>query len=210
VKYLFLAVLVNQLTYTGLFLDGHPHAWVDLPIAMASYYVYLYLNFSGYCDMAIGTAGLVGIRCAENFDNPFAARNVKEFWNRWHITLSTYMRDVVFSPLSTWLVRRVGATRANHATAACIMVVFLIVGVWHGVGWNFLLFGLAHGLAVVANHYYTLFLKKRLGRERFLAYGKNPLVRWIAVGSTFAYISASLFLFANDITSMRSIFALLR
>jgi len=74
----------------------------------------------------------------------------------------------------------------------------------------FLLFGLAHGLAVVANHYYTLFLKKRLGRERFLAYGKNPLVRWIAVGSTFAYISASLFLFANDIPSMRSIFALLR
>lgn len=209
VKFSFLASMVNQFSYTGLLLDGHPHAWVDLPTAMVCYYLFLYLNFSGYCDMAIGVAGLLGIRVAENFENPFAARNVKDFWNRWHITLSTYMRDVVFSPLSKWLVRTLGPARVNHATAICIMVVFLLVGIWHGVGWHFLLFGLSHGLAVAANHYYTIFLKKTLGRARFLAYGKSALVRGTAVVLTFAYISASLFLFANDGRAMRAIFTVL-
>ena len=102
---------------------------------MVFYYLYLYCNFSGYCDMAIGAAGLIGIPVAENFNNPFAARNVKDFWNRWHITLSSYMRDVVFAPLSKNLVRAMGPAYANHAIALTITVVFLLVGVWHGVGW---------------------------------------------------------------------------
>ena len=105
VKFKFFGPLLNQLTYSGLLLDGHPHLWVDLPIAAVAYYLYLYCNFSGFCDIAIGGAGLMGIPVAENFANPFAARNMKDYWNRWHITLSLYMRDVVFSPLSKALVR---------------------------------------------------------------------------------------------------------
>jgi len=210
VKFLFLAALINQLSYAGLLLDGHPHSRIDLPIAVISYYIFLYLNFSGYCDIAIGVAGLVGIRVAENFDNPFVARNVKDFWNRWHITLSVFMRDVVFSPLSKWLVRLMGPALSNHAIAICIMVVFLIVGVWHGVGWNYFLFGLAHGVAVVANHYYAIYLKRLLGRDRFLAYGRSSIVRAGAVVITFLYVSATMFLFANSITSMRKIFTEIR
>jgi D-alanyl-lipoteichoic acid acyltransferase DltB (MBOAT superfamily) len=210
VKYQFLAGLCNQLTYSGLLLDDHPHHWVDLPVAMLFYYLYLYLNFSGFCDMAIGAAGLMGIAVPENFDNPFAARNVKDFWNRWHITLSVWMRDVVFSPLSKFLVGKMGIQLADHAIALTITIVFLLVGIWHGCGWNFAAYGAVHALGVVANHYYTIFLKKKLGRERFKAYNDNQWIRAIAVVLTFCYCGASLIFFANTFPQIKEIFSVLR
>jgi D-alanyl-lipoteichoic acid acyltransferase DltB (MBOAT superfamily) len=210
VKYQFLGNLCNQLTYSSLLQDEHPHYWMDVPVAMLFFYLYLYCNFSGFCDMAIGAAALIGIPVPENFDNPFAARNVKDFWNRWHITLSTWMRDVVFSPLSKFLVGKFGIKLADHAIALTIIIVFLLVGIWHGAGWNFAAYGAAHALGVVANHYYTIFLKKKLGRDGFKAYNENRWIRAIAVALTFCYCAASLFLFANTFPEMKEIFAVLR
>lgn len=206
VKFGFLGVLLNQLTYRALLMDGHPHHWVDLPIAAIAYYLYLYCNFSGFCDIAIGSAGLIGIPVLENFDNPFAARNLKDFWNRWHITLSHYMRDIVFSPLSKIFVHAFGLSRANHAIALAIAMVFLMVGVWHGVGWHYAAFGAMHALGVVANHYYTIILKNKLGKGGFAAYNRSPAVRAVAVPLTFCYVAASLFVFANDWNMMKYIF----
>jgi D-alanyl-lipoteichoic acid acyltransferase DltB (MBOAT superfamily) len=210
VKYKYFSPLLNQLTYAGLLLDGHPHAWTDLPVAAVAYYLYLYCNFSGSCDIAVGCAGLMGISVAENFDRPFAARNMRNFWNRWHITLSQYMRDVVFSPLSKLLVRMLGPARLNLAVALTALVVFLLVGVWHGTGWHYLAWGLMHGIGVAGVHYYTVGLKKWLGRDGFEAYNKNRVIHAIAVVLTFAYVTAALFLFANDWNSMKNIFAMLQ
>jgi D-alanyl-lipoteichoic acid acyltransferase DltB (MBOAT superfamily) len=209
-KFEFLGTLCNQLTYSGLFQDDHPHTWVHLAAAVLFYYLYLYCNFSGFCDMAIGAAGLIGIPVPENFDNPFLARNVKDFWNRWHITLSVWMRDTVFSPLSKFLVRVMGPSLANHAVALTITVVFLLVGIWHGVGWNFAAYGAVHAVGVVTNHYYTIFLKKRLGRDGFKAYNENPWIRAAAIAVTFCYCGASLLFFANSFPQIREIFASLR
>ncbi len=210
VKYQFLGNLCNQLTYSGLLLDDHPHHWLDLPVAMLFFYLYLYLNFSGFCDMAIGAAALIGIPVPENFDNPFAARNVKEFWNRWHITLSHYMRDVVFSPLSKFLVRVMGVSLADHAIALAITVVFLLLGIWHGVGWHFAAYGAAQSLGMVTVNYYTIFLKNRLGREGFKAYSQNRWIQGAAVVLTFVYVGASLFFFANTFADMKTIFAVFK
>jgi D-alanyl-lipoteichoic acid acyltransferase DltB (MBOAT superfamily) len=210
VKYQYLGPLCNQLTYANLLLDDHYHPWMDLPVAVVFYYLYLYLNFSGLCDLAIGAAGLIGIPVAENFDNPFAARNVKDFWNRWHITLSAWMRDLVFSPLSKFLVHVMGVKLADHAIALTITIVFLLVGIWHGVGWNYAAFGAMHALGVVANHYYTIVLKKRLGRDGFKAYNSNRWIHAAAVVLTFGYCAASFFLFANTIPDMKEIFIALR
>ena len=209
-KFQFLANILNQLSYGGLLLDGYPHAPVDLLIAGVAYYLYIYCNFSGFCDMAIGAAGLLGIHVKENFQNPLAARNVKDFWNRWHITLSIYTRDMVFSPLSKYLVRKMGAQNANHAIALAILAVFLIVGVWHGLGWNYLLFGAVHAAGVIVNHYYGIWLKKRLGKTAFKAYNANQAIRFLAIVSTFLYVTASFFIFANDFSSMRKIFNAIR
>ena len=210
VKFKFLGSVCFQLTYANLLLDDHYHPWTDLPVAMVFYYLFLYLNFSGFCDAAIGVAGLIGIPVAENFQTPFAARNVKDFWNRWHITLSQYMRDVVFSPLSKFLVRFTGPAHANQAVALAIVVVFLLVGIWHGVGWNFVAYGAVHALGVAANHYYTLGLKKRLGREGFKAYNENPWIHAVAVVSTFCFCVASLFIFANTLPEMKHLLSILR
>ena len=205
VKYKFLGSFFFQLTYAGFLQDDHYHPWIDLPVAMVFYYIFLYCNFSGFCDMAVGAAGLIGIPVAENFANPFAARNVKDFWNRWHITLSAWMRDVVFAPLSKFLVRWFGPARASHAIALTITLVFLLVGVWHGVGWQFALFGAVHALGVVGNHYYTIGLKQWLGRERFKAYNENRWIHAAAVVATFVYIAASLFCFDNSLPQMKAI-----
>jgi D-alanyl-lipoteichoic acid acyltransferase DltB (MBOAT superfamily) len=210
VKYQFLGNLCNQLTYSGLLLDDHPHHWMDLPVAMLFYYLYLYLNFSGFCDMAIGAAGLMGIAVPENFENPFAARNVKDFWNRWHITLSGWMRDQVFSPLSKFLVRVMGVKLADHAIALTILVTFLLIGIWHGVGWNYAAFGLAQAVGVATVHYYTIFLKKKLGRDGFKAYNENRWIQAAAVVITFCYYAVTLFLFANTFAEMKQIFSVLQ
>ena len=205
VKYLFLGTLCSQLSYGGLLLDDHYHHWFELPIAAIFYYLYLYCNFSGFCDAAIGVAALIGIPVPENFDRPFMSRNVKDFWNRWHITLSVYMRDIVFSPLSKFLAHRMGLPNVDHAIALTIVLVFLLVGVWHGTGGHYAVFGLLHGLAVAVNHYYTIGLKKWLGRERFKAYNANPWIRAIAVVVTFLYVAASMFFFANNTHEMKEI-----
>ena len=153
---------------------------------------------------------MIGIEVPENFDVPFAARNVKDFWNRWHITLSVWMRDIVFTPLSKYLVALTGPKFVNHAVALTIVVVFLLVGIWHGTGWNYALFGLAHAFALVVNHYYTIALKKRLGRDRFKAYMENRWIHAIAVVMTFCYCAAALFLFANTVPEMKEILSCLR
>ena len=210
VKYQFLGGLCSQLAYSGLLFDDNTHHWIDLPVAMIFYYLFLYCNFSGFCDMAIGAAGLIGIPVPENFDRPFASRSVKDFWNRWHITLSQYMRDIVFAPLSKFLVRVCGPANADHAIALTILIVFLLIGIWHGVGWNYAAFGVMHAIGVAGNHYYTIFLKKRLGRDRFKAYNENRLIHAVAVIATFLYCAASFFLFANTFPDMREILSILK
>jgi D-alanyl-lipoteichoic acid acyltransferase DltB (MBOAT superfamily) len=209
-KYLFLASLCSQLSYAGLLLDGHPHSKADFLVAVIFYYLYLYCNFSGYCDMAIGTAGLLGIEVRENFDDPLVARNLQEFWTRWHMTLSAYMRDMVFSPLSKWLALKMGTKSVNHAIAITIVTVFILIGIWHGNGWNFLLYGVTQGVGVTTVHYYNVFLKKSLGKTAYAAYHRNPVIRAAAVSLTFLYTAGSLFFFANTLTSAREILGALR
>ena len=208
VKYRFLAGLLDQLTYRGLLLDGHPHGSLDLVIAAVAYYLFLYCNFSGFCDMAIGTAGLMGVRIEENFRYPFAARNARDFWNRWHITLSVFMRDIVFTPASKYLTRAFGIKGANHAAALSIGLVFILIGLWHGTGWNYLAFGVTQAVGVATTHYYTLWLKG-LGRERFRAYMDSRWIEAAAIGVTLVFTTGAFFLFANSVADIREIFAAL-
>ncbi len=202
-KYFFLGNLANQLSYTGIFYDDRPHGLFDLAVAVVFYYLFLFLNFSGFCDMAIGLAALVGVRVRENFDNPFAARNVKEFWNRWHITLSEYTRDVIFAPVSKALIKKLGVSYANFGIAAAIFLVFIVIGIWHGVGWRFVLFGAVHAAGVIVNHFYTVWMKRRLGKEKYKAYNENNLVNAAAIIATFCYVALSFFIFANDYDMLR-------
>ena len=208
-KYLVLAALLNQYTYAGLLRDGHPHQKIELVIAMFSYTLYLYCNFSGFCDMVVGISGLLGIDVMENFNAPFASRNLQDFWANWHISLSMWLRGTMFTPMMKALIRKFGPKSTNHATAFSICAVFVVIGMWHGVGINFALFGLSQGLGLAAVHYYSVFLKRKLGKEGFAVYRANRLIYAVGCAMTFVYFSLSLFLFANSWQEMHDVFRIL-
>ncbi|MCA9050891.1 MAG: hypothetical protein KDA89_19270, partial [Planctomycetaceae bacterium] len=106
----------------------------------------VYNDFFGYTSIMRGISGLFGIQLSPNFNLPFAAGNLSEFWMRWHITLSNWLRDYVFLPLSRTLLKRNHDHRSLIVIATPILVTMLASGVWHGLGWNYLLWGLVLGL----------------------------------------------------------------
>jgi alginate O-acetyltransferase complex protein AlgI len=107
--------------------------------AALGYSLQLYFDFSGYSDMAVGIAFLLGFHFPQNFDSPYKAANPSQFWRRWHMTLSFWMRDYVFIPLG-------GSRRGMAMTVRNLMVTFIVVGIWHGAGWTFIVWGLLHGI----------------------------------------------------------------
>jgi D-alanyl-lipoteichoic acid acyltransferase DltB (MBOAT superfamily) len=107
-----------------------------------SYTFQLYFDFSGYTDMAIGTALLFNIKLPINFHSPYKSTNIQDFWRRWHITLSRFLRDYVYIPLG-------GNRNGNFHTYNNLMATFILGGIWHGAGWTFVFWGFLHGMALV-------------------------------------------------------------
>ncbi|EAR07919.1 MBOAT family O-acyltransferase [Reinekea blandensis] len=124
-----------------------------------SYTIQLYYDFSGYCDMAIGAALFFNINLPINFNSPYKALNIQDFWRRWHMTLSTWLRDYVYIPMG-------GNRKSSRITSRNLLLTFFIGGVWHGAGWGFVLWGILHGLALVFHRMWTstgLKMSKYLG-----------------------------------------------
>ena len=127
----------------------------ELPMAVAwlgaiGYTLQIYFDFSGYSDMAIGLGRIFGFTYLENFNYPYISRSIREFWRRWHISLSSWFRDYVYFPLG-------GSRKGKARTYANLLVVFLLCGLWHGASWNFIVWGLLHGGCMVL---------ERVGAER--------------------------------------------
>ena len=128
----------------GVFSSMHTASGVQLLMACLLYPIELYADFSGYTDMAIGIGMLFGLKLSPNFAHPFTAQTTAEFWRRWHISLSSWVRDYLFLPLSSF-TRRWG----KWGVAASLMVTFIALGVWHGAGWKFAVYGFIQGLVIV-------------------------------------------------------------
>jgi len=211
VKFFFLSAVLGGITYGAAFLsDGNQHSWLDLALAVLVYPLYLYCNFSGLCDLAIGASALCGISVMENFDRPFSARNFQEFWSRWHISLSKFMRDLVFTPTVKALTRRMSAAALPAATAIGILTVFLLIGAWHGLKPNFILFGISQGFGVLFIFLGGRFLKWRLSKAAYVAYMRHPGWRVVGIAATYLYFSLTMFLFANSFEDARAVLAHLR
>jgi D-alanyl-lipoteichoic acid acyltransferase DltB (MBOAT superfamily) len=120
----------------------------DVLLAFFAYAVQVYCDFSGYTDIAIGVALLMGLTFPQNFDRPFGSRSLNEFWRRWHMTLSRFVRDYVYFPL--------GGGRKGPARAALnLWLMMVIVGFWHGATWGFVVFGAMHGTWMVIEREWT-------------------------------------------------------
>ncbi|MGR9037820.1 MAG: MBOAT family O-acyltransferase, partial [Gammaproteobacteria bacterium] len=115
-----------------------------------AYTFQLYFDFSGYSDMAIGLAMMFGIRLPLNFNSPYKATNIIEFWRRWHMTLSRFMRDYIYIPLG-------GNKKGLVGRHLNLMITMLLGGLWHGAGWNFMFWGGLHGFYLIANHFWRSF-----------------------------------------------------
>jgi D-alanyl-lipoteichoic acid acyltransferase DltB (MBOAT superfamily) len=119
-------------------------SWPALVVALYAYTAEIYLDFSGYTDLARGLALLLGFELPENFRYPYAATNISEFWRRWHMTFSRWLRDYLYFPLG-------GSRRGRLRTCANLLATMLVCGLWHGASWGFVIWGLLHGLALVAH-----------------------------------------------------------
>ncbi len=162
VKVVVIQGIFLQLSPENYLMDYRLHSFYEVVIAALGFYVYLYANFSGLNDVSIGAAGLMGIAVKENFDQPYRAQSITEMWARWHITLSQWMRDIVFLPLSTFLMRHARWLGRHQAIAISLMTVFVLIGWWHGngVGWQYWTMGSLYGVAVVAEFYLGQWVKR--------------------------------------------------
>lgn len=153
-----------------------PGGWM----VILGYTLQLYFDFSGYCDIAAGCARLLGLRLPVNFDSPYRSLSVGEFWKRWHITLTSFLRECLYFPLG-------GSRKGAGRTCGNILLVFLVSGLWHGAGWTFVIWGGLHGLGQVL--------------ERAWGPGRDKLPRVLRWALTFGFVNAAwVFFQAPDVS----------
>ena len=169
-------------------------SFLEIAFACCLYYVYLFFDFAGYSHIAIGAGLFWGIRLPENFNKPFIARNLSDFWNRWHISLSTILRDYLFYPMSLTMKRSAFfRSRQNLATILPPLITFLIAGVWHGAGLNFVIFGGVHGIGLAA----LALMKRAKTKNAFAAWWASSPVGYLgSIAITFLYVSFGMLFFA--------------
>ena len=164
---------------------------LDYLLAIYGFAMQIYCDFSGYTDMAIGAALILGVRLPGNFTCPYTAASVAEFWRRWHITLSRWLRDYLYIPLG-------GNRHGSRREAVNLFVTMGLGGLWHGANWTFVLWGLFHGIGIAATH-----LLRHLGGATLI----NALPRWVAVLGTFHFVCIGWIIFrARDLETAVRVF----
>jgi alginate O-acetyltransferase complex protein AlgI len=170
-----------------LLAPGPPFGPADYWIATAAYAAKIYFDFSGYSDIAIGLGGLLGVRIPENFERPYWAENISQFWRRWHMSLSSWIRDYVFIPLG-------GSKRGRAATAANLFLAMAVAGLWHGAAWTFVLWGLWHGAGLAVHRWWSAFV---VSRVPLLRCGHRSIAA-LSICVTFLFVCLGWVLFATS------------
>jgi alginate O-acetyltransferase complex protein AlgI len=176
-------------------------------ILFVSYPFLLYANFSGYIDIVLALARLMRLRLPENFNRPFSATSFIEFWNRWHITLSSWLKTYVYNPLLIALMRRIPSTSAEPFLGVfSFFVTFFLIGVWHGRTKEFVIYGLLLGVGVAINKLWQIGLARAMGRKSYKEMTKNPFYVTSARGLTFSWFAFTLFWFWASASQISSIY----
>jgi len=173
-------------------LTGFRAPWPYLLVEAQFYYLWVFLDFSAYSDIAVGAGRLMGIETPENFNKPLLARNIINFWERWHMSLSNFIRRNVFIPLQLNLMRRSAGNRPKFNASIAITVSFVAVGLWHGVEWRFFIWGAIHATAVMVCVLYRSLLGKRFTKKQLEEFLARPAYRIAATLITFEFVAFSL------------------
>lgn len=165
----------------------HNYSGVSLIVGTYAYALQIYFDFSAYTDMARGTGRMFGISLTENFNSPYLASSIADFWRRWHISFSRWILDYIFKPLQMgW------RDWGQAGTAAALIVTFLVSGIWHGATWGFVIWGLLHGIYLASATYYRPY-QKRL--HKWLGVEKSPWLKCWQVFVTFNLVCLALVFF---------------
>jgi alginate O-acetyltransferase complex protein AlgI len=164
---------------------GATYATPDYWVGMLAYTAKIYFDFTGYSDIAIGLAGLLGFRIPENFDRPYWAENISQFWRRWHMSLSSWIRDYIFIPLG-------GSRRGKLLTAVNLFIAMALAGLWHGAAWTFVLWGLWHGIGLAAHRAWSVAAVPRLA----VLNSGTAQIRALSIIATFLFVCFGWVLFA--------------
>ncbi|MBJ94754.1 MAG: hypothetical protein CMP23_09830 [Rickettsiales bacterium] len=204
-------VVADNLAPLALFAIPEPSA-LALPLLWGSVLLQLFVlfcDFAGYCHIVLGTAQLIGAPLPENFNRPFAASNLQQFWERWHMSLTSMIRDYVFTPAAKLIVQRAERVWQGQLLAAVYFGTMMLVALWHGTSWGMLLFGVLHGLALL-----TIQLKPKWSRAMppvgwLQTERARQAVRGSAVVATYVFVSLTVVLWVGPTERWIEIFALL-
>ncbi len=171
-------LIANQMAYLADDIFAIPGTVLDCKIAwlgITAYTLQIYFDFSGYSDMAIGLGRMLGFTFKENFNLPYTARSIQDFWRRWHISLSSWFREYLYIPLG-------GSRISEKRTYLNILIVFAVTGIWHGAGFNFLLWGGYYGVLLVLERWQ---LKRWLEKPAFYFFGHIYTLLAVMIGWVF-------------------------
>jgi D-alanyl-lipoteichoic acid acyltransferase DltB (MBOAT superfamily) len=182
-----LAYALQRVFLTGFMVPG----WRFF-LEIQLFYIWLYLDFSGLSDLAVGIGSLLGLATPENFDRPYLARNMINFWERWHISLSQFIRRNLYIPIQLWLVRRTEGRHSLWCSAVAFTVAFGLCGLWHAGTVRFLLWGLWHAAGLVITSTFRYYLARRLGAEGLKRYMEDRRIRVLSTALTFEFVAFSL------------------
>jgi alginate O-acetyltransferase complex protein AlgI len=184
-KKFILANYIDRLFLTG-FHAPMPYFLLEVQLN----YVWLYLDFSAYSDVAVGLGILLGVATPENFNRPYLARNVIEYWERWHMSLSQFIRRNLFIPIQLTLMRKSEGRSPLLAASVAFTISFLLCGLWHSISWPWLAWGVCQSAGLVVCNAYKQVLLKRLGRKGVKEYLADRWIGFIAIVVTFEFAAA--------------------
>ncbi|MBF0369383.1 MAG: MBOAT family protein [Magnetococcales bacterium] len=182
---------------------GHALNFTDAWLAGLGFGCQIYFDFSAYSDMAMGLAALFNLRLPVNFNSPFKACNIVQFWQRWHITLSRFLAHYLFAPIALTMHRLAerlavgGWGRFWLTVQVPLLVTFLLSGLWHGAGWTFICWGGLHGLYLIIHNLWSAW-RERWGNKTRLSWLGELAARLLAQGMTFAAITVAWILFRAE------------
>jgi D-alanyl-lipoteichoic acid acyltransferase DltB (MBOAT superfamily) len=177
-------------------------SWAAWALCFYLFPLYIYVNFSGYCDVVIGFGKLGRIELPENFDHPYLATNIQAYWQRWHLTFSHWIRNYLFFPLvHAFRGSRAAVLRALGMPLA-VLVTFVIVGLWHGTDPGFAIFGLLHGLGVLVVAPYTKLLDRTLSPKARARYESSPALRALRMAACYHYLCFSMLFFERPLSQL--------
>lgn len=165
----------------------------DHLLYMYAYSLYLFFDFAGYSAFAIGVSYIMGVKSPENFNSPFISRNIKDFWNRWHLSLSFWFRDYVYMRFVFWMTKKKWIKNRNIVSNLGYILLFLLMGFWHGIEIQYITYGIYHALLMVLYNSFERFNKKHKW------WPQNKFTHVLAVIITFHFVCFGFYIFAGQL-----------